>query len=143
MFNVHVLHHILGHYFGVKIDKQTSYWSKSGFFFSVKNDNKFSSQNIVVSSQNNVPKYRIKEQEQVLILIICTCLHSLVHSISYSKNSRFLKTASLLTYFNLNIYSHELNYNIATNSFMPLQFLKNLKMCPKFCERHLKTMLTR
>ena len=33
--------------------KQTSYWSKTGYFFSVKNHNKF-------SSQNKVPKYRTK-----------------------------------------------------------------------------------
>ena len=59
---------ILGWYyniFGWKLSKQTSYWSKTGFFFSVKNHNNFSSQNIVISSQNNVPKFRIKGHEQV------------------------------------------------------------------------------
>ena len=58
---------ILGWYYNIlgwKLSKQTSYWSKTGFFFSVKNHNKFSSQNIVISSQNNVPKYHTKEHEQ-------------------------------------------------------------------------------
>ena len=58
---------------GLKLNKKTSYWSKTGFFFSVKNQNKFSSQNIVISSQNSVPKYRTKEHEQVFwIHIIST-----------------------------------------------------------------------
>ena len=47
-----------------KLSKQTSYWSKTGFSFSVKNHNKFSSQNLVISSQNNVPKYRTRGHEQ-------------------------------------------------------------------------------
>ena len=51
---------------GWKLCKQTSYWSKTGFFFSVKNHNKFSSQNIVILSRNNVPKYCNKGHEQVL-----------------------------------------------------------------------------
>ena len=41
------------------LGKQTSYWSKTGFFqfASLKvNNNKFSSQNFVISSQNYVPK---------------------------------------------------------------------------------------
>ena len=40
---------ILGWYYNIlgwKLSKQTSYWSKTGFFFSVKNHN-FSSQNII------------------------------------------------------------------------------------------------
>jgi hypothetical protein len=48
-----------------KLSKQTSYWSKTGFSFSVKNHNKFSSKNMVISSQNNVPKYHTKGHEQV------------------------------------------------------------------------------
>ena len=40
------------------LGKQTSYWSKTGFFLSLpvekENNNKFSSQNFVISSQNNV-----------------------------------------------------------------------------------------
>ena len=36
---------------------QTSSWSKT-VFFSVKNHNNFSSKNIVISYQNNIPKYR-------------------------------------------------------------------------------------
>ena len=47
-----------------KLTKETSYWSKP-VFFSVKNHNKFSSQNFVISSQNNFPTYRIKGHEPV------------------------------------------------------------------------------
>ena len=43
---------------GGKLGEQTSYWSKAVFFLSVKNHIKFSSQNIVTSSQNNVQNYR-------------------------------------------------------------------------------------
>ena len=60
---------ILGWYYNIlgwKLSKQTSYWSKTGFFFSVKNHNKISSQNLVNSSQNNVWKYRSNGHEQVL-----------------------------------------------------------------------------
>ena len=65
---------ILGQKFVMIIGKQTSYWSKTGFFLSlpvkkVKN-NKFSSQNIVISSQNNVPKKRTGRHEQVYRLRI-------------------------------------------------------------------------
>ena len=35
------------------------------FFSQLENQNKFSTQNIVISSQNNVPKYLTKEHEQV------------------------------------------------------------------------------
>ena len=37
---------------------------KISFEKTEKNHNEFSSQNLVISSQNNVPKYRIKGQEQ-------------------------------------------------------------------------------
>ena len=46
---------ILGWYYnmlGWKLSKQTSYWSITGFFFSVKNHNRFSSQNIVPKNMN-------------------------------------------------------------------------------------------
>ena len=52
---------ILGWYYNIlgwKLSKQTSYWSKTGFCFSVKNHNIF-------LSQNNVPKYCTKGHEQV------------------------------------------------------------------------------
>ena len=59
---------LLGWYYdilGWKLSKQTSYWSKTGFFSSVKkiimNFHK-----IVISSRNNVPKYRIKGHEQLV-----------------------------------------------------------------------------
>ena len=49
-----------------KLSNQTSYWSKTGFSFSVNNHNKFSFQNmVIISYQNNVPKYRTKGHEQV------------------------------------------------------------------------------
>ena len=54
---------------GWKLSKQTSYWSKTGFFFSVKNHNTFWSQNIVIPSQSNAQKYHNKGHEQAL------CLH--------------------------------------------------------------------
>ena len=48
---------ILGRKFVMIIDKQTSYWSKTGFFSVCQlkkvNDNKFPSQISVISSQNN------------------------------------------------------------------------------------------
>ena len=59
---------ILGWYYNIlgwKLSKQTSCWSKTVFFVSVENHNKFSSQNIVISSQNNVPKYRSGWHEKV------------------------------------------------------------------------------
>ena len=51
--------HVLEQKFVMIIGEQTSYWSETVFsqFASKKvNDNKFSSQNIVISSQNNTPK---------------------------------------------------------------------------------------
>ena len=48
---------ILGWYYdilGWKLCKQTSYWSKTGFYFSVKNHDKFSSQNIVLKGHEQV-----------------------------------------------------------------------------------------
>ena len=60
----------LGQNFVMIIGKQTSYWSKTGFFFlslPVKkvNDNEFSSQFRVTSSQNNVQNYHTTGHEQV------------------------------------------------------------------------------
>ena len=54
---------------GWKFNKQTSYWSKTGFFLSVKNHDKFSSQNIIRSSQNNVGNYRTEGHEQVFSIL--------------------------------------------------------------------------
>ena len=49
---------ILGRKIVMIIGKQTSFWSKTGFLLSLPvkkvNDNNFSSQNIVISSKNNV-----------------------------------------------------------------------------------------
>jgi hypothetical protein len=54
---------ILGWYYDIK---QTTYWSETGCVFSVKNHTNFSSQNIVISSQNNIPKYGNNGHEQLL-----------------------------------------------------------------------------
>ena len=64
-----------------KLSKQTSYWSKTGFSFSVKNHNKFSSQNLVISSQNNVPKYRTRGHEQA---------YKVGNFLALGKNCKFL-----------------------------------------------------
>jgi len=53
---------ILGWYYdilGWKLCKQTSYWSKTGFSFSVKNHNKFSSQNIVLKGHEQVKNKQV------------------------------------------------------------------------------------
>ena len=47
---------ILGQKFVMIIGKQTSYWSITGLPAKKVNNNEFSSQNFVISSQNNVPK---------------------------------------------------------------------------------------
>ena len=47
-----------------KLSKQTSYWSKTGFFSQLKKQTIFSSQ-IIVVSQNNIQKYGTKGHEQV------------------------------------------------------------------------------
>jgi hypothetical protein len=47
-----------------KQSKQTSYSSKTSFFSQLKIIVKFSSQNIVISSQNYIPKHRTKGHEQ-------------------------------------------------------------------------------
>ena len=75
------------------IVKQTSYWSKTDFFssrFPVKkgNNNKFSSQNKVISSKNNVQKWRTGQHEQVLCQIKCrevllSQANSVVWALSY------------------------------------------------------------
>ena len=58
-------YHILGRKFVMIIGKQTSYWSKTGLCLSLPvkkvNNNKFSSQNIVISSQNNVSKNNVQD----------------------------------------------------------------------------------
>jgi hypothetical protein len=62
---------ILGWYYNMlewKLSKQTSYWSKTGFPFSGKNRNNFSSRTILMSSQHNVPKYHTKGHEQITSL---------------------------------------------------------------------------
>ena len=60
---------IVGQEFVMIIGKQTSYWSKTGFFLSLPvkkvNDNELSSQICVTSSQNNVQNYRTIGHEQV------------------------------------------------------------------------------
>ena len=57
LFNVHVLwYNILGSSLG---------WYYEAFSSQLKKTNKFSSHNIIISSKNNVPKYRIKGHEQV------------------------------------------------------------------------------
>ena len=61
---VHFLwYDIFGRYFGMIL--QYSYWFKTVLFLLVESHNKFSSQNIVTSSQNNIRKYRTKAHEQV------------------------------------------------------------------------------
>ena len=56
---------ILGRYFGMLFwDDIAIFWDET-VFFSLKNHNKISSQNIVISSQKNVPKYHAKGHEQV------------------------------------------------------------------------------
>ena len=55
----------------IKIQKRQQYLGMNiipDIFFSVKNHNKFSSQVIVISSQNNIPKYCNKGHKQVLML---------------------------------------------------------------------------
>ena len=83
----------LGQKFFMIIVKQTSYWSKTDFFssrFPVKkgNNNKFSSQNKVISSKNNVQKWRTGQHEQVLCQIKCrevllSQANSVVWALSY------------------------------------------------------------
>ena len=55
-----------------KLSKQTSYWSKTVFFVFLRSHNKFSSQNIVILSPNNVSKFQTKGHEQVFK--VCNCL---------------------------------------------------------------------
>ena len=60
---------ILGWYYNIlgwKLSEKLLVGPKQ-VFFSVGNHNKFSSQNIIISSQNNVPKYHTKGHEQIYI----------------------------------------------------------------------------
>ena len=68
---VHILlYNIFVRYFGMiicwwKLSKQTSYWSRTDFFSQLKTKTIFSSQIIMILSQNNIRKYRTKGHEQV------------------------------------------------------------------------------
>ena len=72
-------------YLGMKIKETIFLLVQNSFFFSVKNHNKFSSQNIIISSQNNVPKYHNKGHEQRVVHVVLVSLFGrpIVRSISY------------------------------------------------------------